>query len=57
MQEQELFFFHETSPGSCFFLPHGTRIYNTLMQVIRVCNVAFKPGAVAWLNGGISHVG
>lgn len=28
---QELFFFHEMSPGSAFFLPHGTRIYN------RVC--------------------
>jgi threonyl-tRNA synthetase len=22
-KEQELFFFHEFSPGSCFFLPHG----------------------------------
>ncbi len=26
--QQELFFFHERSPGSCFFLPHGARIYN-----------------------------
>lgn len=26
--KQELFFFHELSPGSSFFLPHGTRIYN-----------------------------
>ncbi|KJE91684.1 threonyl-tRNA synthetase [Capsaspora owczarzaki ATCC 30864] len=33
--EQSLFFFHELSPGSCFFLPHGTRIYNTLMEFIR----------------------
>ncbi|PRP79249.1 threonyl-tRNA synthetase [Planoprotostelium fungivorum] len=32
---QELFFFHPLSPGSCFFLPHGTRIYNKLMNVIR----------------------
>lgn len=32
---QELFFFHPLSPGSCFFLPHGTRIYNTLMNFIR----------------------
>ncbi|KAJ3100474.1 threonyl-tRNA synthetase [Phlyctochytrium planicorne] len=31
--EQELFFFHELSPGSCFFLPHGTRIYNSLMEL------------------------
>jgi threonyl-tRNA synthetase len=33
--KQELFFFHELSPGSCFFLPHGTRIYNRLMEHIR----------------------
>lgn len=35
-QDQELFFFHEMSPGSCFFLPHGARIYQTLMDLIRV---------------------
>lgn len=35
-QDQELFFFNEMSPGSCFFLPHGTRIYNTLLEFIRV---------------------
>lgn len=34
-REQELFFFHDLSPGSCFFLPHGTRIYNSLMTYIR----------------------
>ncbi|KAM9004867.1 threonine--tRNA ligase, mitochondrial isoform X2 [Sarcophilus harrisii] len=34
-KDQELFFFHELSPGSCFFLPRGTRIYNTLMTFIR----------------------
>ncbi|XP_077237795.1 threonyl-tRNA synthetase [Tasmannia lanceolata] len=34
-QNQELFFFHPLSPGSCFFLPHGTRIYNKLMEFIR----------------------
>ncbi|KAF1816720.1 threonyl-tRNA synthetase [Eremomyces bilateralis CBS 781.70] len=34
-KEQELFFFHELSPGSCFFLPHGTIIYNTLQAFIR----------------------
>ncbi|KAJ3415681.1 threonyl-tRNA synthetase [Chytridiales sp. JEL 0842] len=33
--EQELFFFHELSPGSCFFLPNGTRIYNTLVELQR----------------------
>lgn len=34
-QNQELFFFHELSPGSSFFLPHGTRVYNKLMDHIR----------------------
>src|ERR1700761_1796354 len=34
-QDQELFFFHPMSPGSCFFLPHGMIIYNTLQAYIR----------------------
>lgn len=34
-REQDLFFFNDISPGSCFFLPHGTRIYNTLVEFIR----------------------
>ncbi|WIA11803.1 hypothetical protein OEZ86_002795 [Tetradesmus obliquus] len=33
--QQELFFFHPLSPGSCFFLPHGGRIYNTLVELMR----------------------
>mmetsp|Transcript_14766 Transcript_14766/g.40377 ORF Transcript_14766/g.40377 Transcript_14766/m.40377 type:complete len:704 (+) Transcript_14766:59-2170(+) len=33
--QQELFFFHELSPGSCFWLPHGARIYNRLVETIR----------------------
>lgn len=33
--EQELFFFHELSPGSAFWTPAGTRIYTTLMTMIR----------------------
>jgi threonyl-tRNA synthetase len=32
---QELFFFHPLSPGCCFFLPHGTRIYNKLLEFLR----------------------
>ncbi|CAL4904564.1 unnamed protein product [Urochloa decumbens] len=32
---QELFFFHPLSPGSCFVLPHGARIYNKLMDFLR----------------------
>ncbi|AMD19961.1 HCL190Wp [Eremothecium sinecaudum] len=34
-REQELFMFNEMSPGSCFWLPHGTRIYNTLVDFLR----------------------
>lgn len=34
-REQELFFFHELSPGSCFFLPRGAHIYNTLIDFIK----------------------
>lgn len=32
---QELFFFNELSPGSCFWLPHGTRIYNNLIDFMK----------------------
>jgi len=32
---QELFFFHELSPGSAFFLPNGAKIYNKLMDFIK----------------------
>uniref|UniRef100_A0A672N264 threonine--tRNA ligase n=1 Tax=Sinocyclocheilus grahami TaxID=75366 RepID=A0A672N264_SINGR len=34
-KDQELFFFHDLSPGSCFFLPRGAYIYNTLTEFIR----------------------
>lgn len=34
-KEQELFIFNEMSPGSAFWLPHGTRIYNTLCDMLR----------------------
>jgi len=34
-QEQELFFFHPYSPGSCFFLPHGYRVYHKLCEFMR----------------------
>ncbi|XP_024863592.1 threonine--tRNA ligase 2, cytoplasmic isoform X2 [Kryptolebias marmoratus] len=33
--DQELFFFDEVSPGSCFFLPKGAHIYNTLTDFIK----------------------
>lgn len=35
-QKQELFFFDPLSPGSCFFLPHGTRIYNRLIDFLKL---------------------
>ncbi|KAG2244503.1 hypothetical protein Bca52824_093665 [Brassica carinata] len=34
-QKQELFFCHPLSPGSWFFLPLGTRVYNKLMEFIK----------------------
>uniref|UniRef100_A0A8B9RDM4 threonine--tRNA ligase n=1 Tax=Astyanax mexicanus TaxID=7994 RepID=A0A8B9RDM4_ASTMX len=34
-KDQELFFFHDLSPGSCFFLPRGAYIYSTLTEFIR----------------------
>eukprot|EP00934_Nitzschia_sp_Nitz4_P005087 Nitzschia sp. Nitz4//scaffold11_size288233//282090//284677//NITZ4_000829-RA/size288233-processed-gene-0.194-mRNA-1//1//CDS//3329534239//5077//frame0 len=33
--KQDLVMFHELSPGSAFWLPHGTRIYNKLIEFIR----------------------
>ncbi|CAH9071263.1 unnamed protein product [Cuscuta europaea] len=34
-KKQELFFFHPLSPGSCFFLPHGARVCNKLLEFMR----------------------
>ncbi|KAM4661894.1 threonine--tRNA ligase 1, cytoplasmic-like isoform 2-T3 [Discoglossus pictus] len=34
-RDQGLFFFHDVSPGSCFFLPRGAHIYNVLIQFIK----------------------
>ncbi|EFC40098.1 predicted protein [Naegleria gruberi] len=34
-KKQDLFFFHEYSPGTPFFLPHGTRLFNKLVEFIR----------------------
>lgn len=33
--KQELFFFHSLSPGSCFWLPHGARVYGKLIEFIK----------------------
>lgn len=34
-KEQKLFMFSKFSPGSPFLLPHGTRIFNALQQMLR----------------------
>lgn len=34
-REQELYFFHELSPGSAFFQPKGAHIYNTLANFLK----------------------
>lgn len=34
-KQQELFFFHQLSPGSAFMQPHGARIYNKLMDFMK----------------------
>eukprot|EP00043_Microstomoeca_roanoka_P007812 m.75552 g.75552 ORF g.75552 m.75552 type:complete len:731 (-) comp13989_c0_seq1:47-2239(-) len=34
-KDQQLFFFDDLSPGSCFFEPRGARIYRTLMDFMR----------------------
>lgn len=34
-QQQKLFMFSKLSPGSPFLLPHGTRIFNALQQMLR----------------------
>ncbi|KAG5362159.1 Threonine--tRNA ligase, cytoplasmic [Yarrowia sp. C11] len=34
-REQELFLFNDMSPGSCFWLPHGARIYSALTDLLR----------------------
>ena len=34
-ERQKLFLFDEISPGCCFYLPHGTRIFNRLVEFMR----------------------
>ena len=31
----KLFFFDDISPGSCFFLPHGAKLYIKLVSYLR----------------------
>ena len=34
-RQQELFFFHSISPGSCFYFPDGAFVYNKLVNFMR----------------------
>lgn len=34
-KDQQLFFFHEYSPGCAFFLPHGARVFNRLINFLQ----------------------
>jgi threonyl-tRNA synthetase len=43
-REQELFIFHDLSPGSAFFLPLGMRIYNTLLEFMKVSHLSIYSG-------------
>ncbi|KAF9021675.1 threonyl-tRNA synthetase [Hymenopellis radicata] len=52
-KEQELFFFNDLSPGSCFFLPHGTRIYNALVDLMR--SEYFKRGYSEVITPNMYH--
>lgn len=45
---QGLFFFHPHSPGSAFMLPHGARIYNRLLNFIKVWSLH---NCCEWLVG------
>ena len=36
-QQQELFIFNDMSPGCCFWLEHGARVYRKLEQFMREC--------------------
>lgn len=40
---QKLFMTHDVSPGAPFFLPHGTRIINTLKDFLRAEYTRYTP--------------
>ncbi|KAI0037080.1 tars protein [Vararia minispora EC-137] len=52
-REQELFFFNDLSPGCAFWLPHGTRIYNTLTEMLR--NEYYKRGYQEVISPNMYH--
>ena len=54
-EQQELFFFHELSPGSCFFEPLGAHVYNKLVEFIR--KQYHKRGYTVWVLSASRSVG
>jgi len=40
-KHQDLFHFHHLSPGSGFFYPYGAKIYNKLVDFMRVRLICF----------------
>lgn len=42
-KQQALFYFHAASPGSAFFLPHGTRLYRRLEDFVRQVCLSERP--------------
>ena len=34
--KQELFFFHQLSPGSCFWMPHGARWDSIMQELLKI---------------------
>lgn len=47
---QELFFFHPWSPGSCFFQQAGTKVYSALIELIREKYWEYEYGEVSSPN-------
>lgn len=51
--QQDLFFFHPLSPGSCFFLPAGGRIYSALIELMREKYWEYEYEEVSGLGVGL----
>ncbi|CDW83862.1 threonyl-trna [Stylonychia lemnae] len=53
-QDQSLFFFNKFSPGSAFFLSHGAKIYNKLVDLMR--NEYLRRGYQEVLSPNLYHI-
>ena len=55
--QQELFFFNPLSPGSCFFLPNGASVYNSLVQVWKqVQEAIWQTSLVRFSSDGLALI-